>query len=569
MIAVKRAGLLLTILIVAAADILIYMNTHLFYQAQKAEENKKKLGILDEANKIYPLNDQVNYSLGKANLDMGLECLSSPKESELYFRKASEDFRRSIRLNPASSFSHFYFAKSLFNLSLFTDSSDASLLEEYKKAAELADQSTQIFYEVGMTFLSLWSRLSNNERTYTLDMVKKILYRKNKERISALINNWELNVGDFDILERLLPQDADIYRLYANFLGEKAIAIESRQKALAVAESLEFERAKAAYQSGENEAFYYRWAEAEQQFTAYLNRTKRINFYQDLVAQKLVHNSEYIQYTRLSLLGLAKCRLARGKTLSEVEDLLREYLALEDKAASLAELETYLVESRLISDKPSEKFDDLGMLSFQLLLLHKQNRDSEILNLGRLLQNSFVVVPERKKDDYINVLQIIGDSFQKLDYLYEAIEFYKKALELDPKNLATLVRIRQNYVKLNNDEKIQETNAKIRDIISSEIDFKNRSLKKEEVFSQALIFDGQKMDVNLFLNQEQGVLPLVSVLFNGRVVWENIVESGNISVPVQSRVGKNIIKITSLNRPVSLLKIVCRYENEKEPKNLF
>jgi tetratricopeptide (TPR) repeat protein len=561
MIAVKRAGLLLIILIVAAADILIYMNTHLFYQAEKVEENEKKLEILDEANKIYPLNDQVNYSLGKANLDMGLERLSSLKESELYLRKASENFRRSIRLNPASSFSHFYFAQSLFNLSLFSNASDSSFYEEYKKAAELTSQNTQIFYEVGKTYLSLWSLLSDKERTYTLDLVKKIFEGKNKERIFSLLNVWELNVEDFKVLEQLLPQDSAVYRLYADWLGEKAIFIEQRQRSLAKAESMEFEEAKAECQAGESEAFYYRWGEAEQQFTACLNRLKTISFYQDLVDQRLVDNSEYIRYRRLSLLGLAKCRLEQGKKLSEVEDLLREYL---DKTASVGELETYLVESRLIIGKPSEKFDDLGLLSFQLLFLHKQNRNSEIMDLGRLLQNSFVVIPEGKKGDYINVLQVIGNSLQRLDYLYEAIEFYKKALELDPKNLETLVRIRQSYAKLNNEAKVQETSSKIKDIISSEINFKNRSLKKEEGFSQALIFDGQKMVVDLFLNQEQGVPPLISVLFNGRVVWENIVESGNISIPVQTRVGKNIIRITSLNRPVSLLKIVCRYENEEK-----
>jgi len=564
MIAVKRAGLLLIILVVAAADILIYMNTHLLYQAEKVEENEKKLGILDEANKIYPLNDQVNYSLGKANLDMGLERLGSLEESELYFRKASENFRRSIRLNPASPFSHFYFAQSLFNLSLFSNSSDSSFHKEYKKAAELTSQNTQIFFEVGKTYLSLWSLLSDKERTYTLDLVRKIFEGKNKERIFSLLNVWELNVDDFRLLEQLLPQDSAVCRLHADWLGEKAIFIEQRQRSLAKAESMEFEEAKAECQAGEGEAFYYRWGKAEQQFTACLNRLKRIRFYQDLVAQKLVDDSEYIRYRQLSLLGLAKCRLEQGKKLSEVEDLLREYLALEDKAASVGELETYLVESRLINGQPSETLDDLGLLSFQLLFLHKQNRNSEIMNLGRLLQNSFVVVPEGKKGDYINVLQVIGNSLQMLNYLYEAIEFYKKALDLDPNNLETLVRIRQSYAQLNDEAKVQEISSRIKDISSSEINFRNRSLKKEGGFSQALIFDGQKMVVDLCLNQDQGVPPLISVLFNGRVVWENIVESGNISIPVQSRVGNNVIRITSLNRPVSLLKIVCRHENEEK-----
>jgi tetratricopeptide (TPR) repeat protein len=221
------------------------------------------------------------------------------------------------------------------------------------------------------------------------------------------------------------------------------------------------------------------------------------------------------------------------------------------------------VERRFINAQPSEKFDDLNLLSFQLLLLYKQGRFTEIMNLGRLLKNSFVVIPEGKKGDYIGVLQVIGDSYQKLDYLYEANEFFKKALELDPANLETLIKIRQNYEELNNDGKVQEMDAKIKGIISTEINFRKRYLEKKEGFSQALIFDGQEMILDLSLAGWEGPSPLVSILFSGRVVRENIVDSQNITFPVQPRAGSNIIRITSLNRPVSLLKLVCRNKNKE------
>jgi hypothetical protein len=562
--AIKRAGFLLAVLIVAAADILIYMNTHLFYQAENVEENEKKIEILQRANKLYPINDLVHYSLGKAYLDLGMERLSSPQESESNFKKADENFRFSIKLNPTSPFSHFYFAQSLFNLGLLSGSSDQSFLEEYKKAGELAGQSTQVYFEVGKTYLSLWAKLSDQERDYALDLVKRILAGKNKDRITSLMNTWEINVGDFEFFASLLPRDSETYRLYADFLGEKAIFIKARQKSLAEAEAFEFDQAKDDFQAGETEVFYYQWEEAERRFNSCLGRLKKINFYQSLVAQKLIDIAEYTQYYRLSLLSLAKCQLEQGKKLSDIEDVLKEYLALEDKTASVGELETYLVESGLISNKPSEKFDDLGLLSFQLLLFYRQNRYVEIMNLGRLLQNSFVVIPEGKKADYINVLQVIGDSFHKLDYLYEANEFYQKALELDAKNIETLVRVRQNYLELNNDAKVRETNAKIKDIIIGEISSKDYSLEKGEGLSQALMLDGQNMVVDFSLDLRQERPPLISVLFNGRVLWEKTVESENISIPVQSRVGKNILRITSLNRPISLLKLVCRYENEEK-----
>ena len=561
--AIKRAGLLLVVLIAAAADILIYLNTHLFYESETMAENEKKIEILDRADKIYPFNDLVSYSLGKAHLDLGLGRLAAPRESEAYFEKAGENFRRSIRLNPASSFSHFYYAQSLFNLGLLSNPADPGFYEEYKKAADLTGQNTQIFYEAGKAYLSFWPQLSDKDRAYALDFVRKIFEGKNRERISSLLNIWEINVGDFKSLEPLLPQDSAVYRLYADFLGEKAIFIEQRQQSLAKAESIEFEEIKAECQAGEGAAFYYRWGEAELQFNSCLSRQKRIVFYQDLAAQQLVDHSEYVEYSRRSLLGLAKGRLEQGKQLSEVQGLLEEYLAFEDKTASVGELEAYLVERRSINAQPSEKFDDLNLLSFQLLLLYKQGRFTEIMNLGRLLKNSFVVIPEGKKGDYIGVLQVIGDSYQKLDYLYEANEFFKKALELDPANLETLIRIRQNYEELNNDGKVQEMDAKIKGIISTEINFRKRSLEKKEGFSQALIFDGQEMILDLSLAGWEGPSPLVSILFNGRAVRENIVDSQNITFPVQPRVGRNIIRITSLNRPVSLLKLVCRNKNKE------
>lgn len=561
MTGIKRGILIFAVLVVAAADILIYLNTHLFYQAEKVEEEERKIEILMRANKLYPLNDLVYYSLGKVNLDLGLGRLGSPQESEAYFKTADENLRRSIKLNPTSPFSHFYFAQSLFNLSLLSNSSDSGFYEESKRAAELAAENTQIFYEVGKTHLSLWSQLSDKDKSYTLDLVKKIFDGKNGDRIVSLMHIWGLNVGDFEILEGLLPQDAEIYRLYAGFLGEKAIFIEQRQKSLAKAEFLEFEKAKAEFQEGESEAFYYQWGEAERQFNLCLSRLKKIHFYQELVSQKLIDISEYNRLLSSSHLNLTRCQLESGRKLAEAEDDLREYLRLEENVSSVGELENYLVERGIIKQRLSEKFDDLALLSFQFLLFYKQNRYSEIMNLGRLLQRSFVVIPEEKKKDYIRVLQVLGDAFQKLNYFYEAGNFYQKALELDPKNLETLVRIRQNYVQLNNDPKFQEINRIIKEVISSEVNFKNYTLEKGASFSQALMFDGQKMILDLSLNEGQGVPPVISVLFNDRVVWEKTSEGDNISLSVRSKVGKNILNIISLNRPISLGGLVCRYEN--------
>jgi len=554
----RKGAFLLGLVVIAAADILIYRNIHLYYQAEKTAEVEKRIEILTRAGRIYPLNDLVYYSLGKAYFSLGLRHFHAPQESVADFNKANENFRRSIRLNPTSPFYHFYFAQSLLNLSLLSGSSDSNFYEEYKRAAELSTENSQVYYEVGKACLSLWPRLSGGDRQYVLNMIKQILDGRDRERIISLIRIWPLDVGDYDLLEDLLPQDAEIFRLYADFLGEKGISTERRQKSLSRAEFLEFEKAKADFQNGERSAFYYEWESAERQFDLCLSRLKRIHFYQELVTQKMIDLSEYDHLLGLCHFYLAKGRLESGERFADVETHLREYLRLEGNPSSLHELENYLIDRGLIEERLPQKLDDMRILSFQLLLFYKQNRFSEIMNFGRFLQRSFVVVPEEQKKDYVRVLLILGDTLQKLNYFYEANDFYQKALALDPGDLETLIRIRQNYLNLNNEAKLQETQRKIKDVITSEVRFENVLLEKGETFSQLLMGDGRERILELSLGSEKNPTPVLSILFNDRVVWEKSSEGAAIVLSVPSQAGENILSIVPLNRPVTLKSLIWR-----------
>jgi hypothetical protein len=67
---------------------------------------------------------------------------------------------------------------------------------------------------------------------------------------------WDMNVKDYGVMEKILPEYAEIYRMYAQFLGEKSLSLTERHKILARAEFLEFEKAKGECYSGENEFLY-------------------------------------------------------------------------------------------------------------------------------------------------------------------------------------------------------------------------------------------------------------------------------------------------------------------------
>jgi len=554
---IKKIVFILALVAVGIVNILIYWNQHLYYKAERIEENEKKIEILERANKFYPSNDLVFYELGKAYFDLGIRSLNDETKSKAYLQESIKNFKRSVRINPASQFSHFNLGQSLLYMSFFSPTLDINCYDEYKKAAILVDHNSQIFYDVGKIFLSRWGELSEENREFTLEILRKMVGGKDRKEFRTIVQTWEMNIKDYDVMEKILPEDPQIYRMYAKYLGEKSLSVEERQRVLANAEFLEFERAKSEHNSGENELLYHRAKEAFNHFKSCLNILEKIKFHQNLTQQNHIDRAEFSELRKSAFLNLAKCRLEQGGELKEVEGYLRKYLALEDRVAAVSKLESFLRDRGLIGEKLDESFNDLEHLSFQLSLYFKQNRYRNIVRIGRLLQQSLVVVPEGKREVYVRVLRLVGDSFQKVDFIYDAGEFYQKAIEVDPENLETLLRICQNYERLNNDEKIQEIKERIDTLMSpAERVFKNLTIDKGRSSWQTFSLDGRKIILDLhFKDSSERITPLITVFFNGRVVWEGYLNDEILSLPLESRIGKNSLQIVAVNRAVSLVKI--------------
>jgi len=579
----KRIIFILAIVAIGVINILIYWNSHLYYRSEKIEDNEKKIKILERASRIFASNDLVFYEMGKAYFDLGIESLDDKALSEAYLRKSIESFARSIKINPASFFSHFNFAQSLLYMSYISSAFDINFYDEYRKAALLAGHNSQVFYEVGKIFLSRWPELSEKDREFTLEILRKIVGGKEREKLQTLMQIWDLNVKDYDVMEKILPEDAEVYRLYAGFLGEKSLSSEMRQKMLARAEFLDFERAEIEHNAGENEFLYFRLKEATKHFKSCVNTLDRISFYQSLAHQALIDSSKFVDLQKSALLNLAKCLLEEGRELGEVEGYLRRYLGMVDEVAAAGELESYLKDRGLIEGELGASFDDLNRLSFQMLLSFKQNRYREIMRVGGLLRGSFLVVPEASKGSFVKILQVVGDSYQKADYIYDALEFLQQALEMDSDNLETMLRIRHNYERLNEEEKIRIINKRIEELLTpGEIELKKSQINKGRSFSHALSLDGKKIILDLHFEDSreriEGVAPLISVFFNGRVVWDDYLKSKEqeveeeegregrgevdkvLSLSLKSKIGKNMLIVVPVNRSVNLLKITCRIE---------
>jgi len=557
----KKVLLICVLIIVGAIDVLIYWNSHIYYKAKSIEDNEKKIEILNRTVRYYPVNDNVFYEMGKAYFALGIDNLDDKAKNVNYFQKSIESFKRSIRINPASQFCHFNLAQSLPYLNALSPSLDIGPYEEYKKAVFLVGENSQIFFETGKIFLSRWDELSEGDRNFAIDVLRKIMGGRDRKKQQTIMQVWEMNVKDYGIMEEILPENSQIYRMYAKFLGEKSLLLEERQKYLAGAELIEFERAKSEYLSGENELFYFEMKEAVKHLNSCLNILKRIKFYQNLSsAGNLIDLSEFNDLKRSTLLKMVECRLEEGASLKDVESYVREYLGLQEKVTEVSEFESFLLDRGFMSKKLGDSFDDLELLSLQLLLSFKQNRYRDIMRIGRLFQQSFVVVPEGKKADYVRILQIVGDAYQKVDDVYEAGEFYQKALEIEPDNLGTLLKMRNNYERLNDNKKIKDIGGRIDKVLSPQkIDIKNYPINKGKKLSRALILDGQKITLDISFDGELKIMdPLVTVFFNGRVVWEGYLKEKTLSIPMDTKAGKNSLEIAAVNRGVGVRMIGWR-----------
>jgi len=238
-------------------------------------------------------------------------------------------------------------------------------------------------------------------------------------------------------------------------------------------------------------------------------------------------------------------------------NFLRPYLLMEEKTAAVGDLENFLKERGFVEEKPGRGFKDLNRFYLELLLSFKQNRYREIVEAGKALEQSFLVIPDSMKEDYASILEIIGDSYQKLDYLYESNDFYLKALKVKGDDVRVLLKMRKNYERLNNSDEIRRVDESIQKALTPrELALAELVILKNETFSQPLILDGAKVGLSIELKEDLSEpLPIISVFLNGQVIWDDYAQRAIFSVEVNPEPGLNFLEITPQNKPVTLLKL--------------
>jgi len=209
-----------------------------------------------------------------------------------------------------------------------------------------------------------------------------------------------------------------------------------------------------------------------------------------------------------------------------------------------------------------ESAADLERFLFHLRLYFKQNRYRDILRKGLAFQSRLSGLSDEDAGYMIQVFQFLGDAYQKVGNLYDAEDMYKKALNADGTSMKTLLKLRRNHERLNNEKGLADLGKQIVENMAPKVIIGNEfSITKERNFMRRLGFDGRRIVLNLeFVNEWKDRPPLLSIFFNDTVVWEGYLQDVDINLSIDSEEGDNLLVVTTANRPVQLRRIT--WENE-------
>lgn len=553
---VKKVVLLAGLAVLAALQAAVAWNDGLCSRAKAAAGPEAKTRLLVRANAVFPWNAAVHFELGRAYFESGAEALGEPEARDRFFGLAVESFQRSLRLDPASPETHFHLAQTLLDMSYVPLPAPLGHFDEYLKAAALTGHNSQIYFEVGRVLLDRWPSLTVAEKGFTEDILRKMLAGRNEDRLLSLLGIWALEGRDEGLLERILPDDAPMLRACARYLGERSLAPLARQSALARAEKLDFTRAQRQLARGRQQDEAFRPAEAKVHYEDAAWVLRSIKFYQDLAGRELIDPREFRRVLTEARRFQAMNGIVRTRSIADEDGVIAAYLALEDDAAALGEFEDFVKSRRLLGEAPAgtASFADLPALALRLALGSRRRDYEEVARIGALAVPGSSAVPTAYRTRYVRVLGLVGEACLERQDLPAAERSFRQALELEPENLDILLGLERCYDPSDLAPAAADVRRTIDRLVSpAAIDLAGRAVGKGETFTVELVTDGRPRTLRLGFEAEVlGSAPLVSIVMNGRVVWEKNGDTGLAEFAVSPRAGRNALEITAVGGAIRL-----------------
>jgi tetratricopeptide (TPR) repeat protein len=541
--------------------------------ATLGDASDRRIVLLERVWDFLPINDRVFHERAKAYFDRSVNRLGETDLRDADFRRAYENYLHSLKLNPFSPRAHFDFAQSLQYMNALDLPFPERYFDEYRKAAVLAGVDHVLNFEVGKVFLSRWSGLLPEERRFAGEMIRSLLAageRERSDRLAVFLRLWELNVREIEVLKMILPADPESFRQAARFLGEKSLDRGARLDFLAKAEILDLQKAREEVLQAQADLRTRRSNEALDRLRTAWNLLEGIRFYQNLLPKAGLDPVEWKALRKTVKLGILKVRLETSRSLVDVAEDLRAYLEIEDSPGALGELETLLKARDLIDDKARSGVQDLDRLTFRLALRFKQNRFREVVQTGQALTQSFLVVPDDQRVRIGRLFEIVGEACQKLNDLYESNAFFERAISLGVSDVGIRLKMRRNFERLNDAVKLKEIQPLIEELLTGrETPLSGLLLTPEVPQARLLALDEKTYRMRLLIsNDAVEPFPLMSVFFNGRIVYEDYLKSASVDVDLPAVLGENRLEIIAVNRSVQLVRLeLISEEAARVPKD--
>ncbi len=564
----KKTGLFISLSILVLLQVALFLGRDFCRRAVAGTfDNDRKISLLGSSLKFFPWQDTAWLETGRALSEKAADNLGDAAVRDAALAGSVKAFDKGLGRNPVSVTGHLYLGQALLLMNYLREDPGRRYFDEYRKAAELTGHNTELYFESGKVLLSKWSDLKDTEKAFTKEILKKALAGKDLKRLDQVLEIWLLQVGDPSVMESMMPEDPAVLRFYAGFLGGKSFNIGPRLKALARAERLEFDKAGDELNAGRRGMDYYRPEKAAEFLAAGLKRLNGIRFYGDLTDGGDRLDPRAVSAARKGTLSLlATYQVEKTGTLSDPDGTIAAYLEAEDDPAALGEFEKFLRARGVLAEKGGLVVGakDLETLAFELDLDFRQHRFRDIVRVGEALDASSLVIPPDKRRYYVKILDTIGNSLFKLDYIYESEKQLRKALELDPANLETLLGLERCYARLNEEAERQAVRKLMAAVLSpAEIFLGGEVVERGAASAHDIICDGGRTRFELkFESLRAGQAPLVTVVFNGKVVREAYLADGPAVFEAETRTGPNRLEITPVNCRIRLGSLVLTHPGE-------
>ncbi|HEX9901280.1 MAG TPA: hypothetical protein VGB72_00300, partial [Acidobacteriota bacterium] len=219
-------------------------------------------------------------------------------------------------------------------------------------------------------------------------------------------------------------------------------------------------------------------------------------------------------------------------------------------------LEAYLQELNLIQREQAVRMvqGNIRNLAFELYLMYCAHKYTQITGLGAALGGGLVVSDPSQKKYLREILMLIADSYNKLNFLYEPERFYQQALEAAPDDWEVLLKLRLYYERMNEEAKMGRVNQALSRVLTPQaVVLTGGMIGKEQTRRLSLILDSTSGTLTLSFRPPEGQnRPLITVLLNGRIVWEDYLASSDLTLNVEVKPGINLLEIIPVNKPHEL-----------------